>query len=49
VVSGNPLEQGLIPEGSVVRVDFSPRTIHLLPTAPPPATERHRRDLPAAE
>jgi iron(III) transport system ATP-binding protein len=30
VVSSNPLEQHLIPEGSAVSFDVSPRTIHLL-------------------
>jgi iron(III) transport system ATP-binding protein len=34
-VSGNPLEQGLLPEGTAVGVDFSPHTVHLLPAAPP--------------
>ncbi len=34
VVSGNPLEQQLIPEDSTVSFDVSPRTIHLLPAAP---------------
>jgi iron(III) transport system ATP-binding protein len=37
VVSGNPLEEQLIPEGSAVSLDVSPRTIHLL-AADPPAT-----------
>jgi iron(III) transport system ATP-binding protein len=36
VVSGNPLEQELIPEGRAVGFDFSPRTIHLLPETPRP-------------
>ncbi len=31
VVSGNPLEEGLLPEGTPVSIDFSPRTLHLLP------------------
>jgi iron(III) transport system ATP-binding protein len=35
VVSGNPLEQTLIPEGTMVRFDFSPRTVHLLPADSP--------------
>jgi iron(III) transport system ATP-binding protein len=35
VVSGNPLEQELIPEGRAVGFDFSPRTVHLLPAEPP--------------
>jgi iron(III) transport system ATP-binding protein len=35
VVSGNPLAQGLLPEGAVVGIDFSPATVHLLPAAPP--------------
>jgi iron(III) transport system ATP-binding protein len=35
VVSGNPLEQQLIPEGSAVSFDVSPRTIHLLPADSP--------------
>jgi iron(III) transport system ATP-binding protein len=35
VVSGNPLEQQLIPEGSAVSFDVSPRTIHLLSAEPP--------------
>ena len=34
VVRGNPLEEELIQEGSAVRFDFSPRTIHLLPGRP---------------
>jgi len=41
VVSGNPLEQNLIPEGTVVGFDFSPRTIHLLPAAPPAMGANH--------
>jgi ABC-type Fe3+/spermidine/putrescine transport system ATPase subunit len=35
VVSGNPLEQNLIPEGSAVSFDVLPRTIHLLPADSP--------------
>jgi iron(III) transport system ATP-binding protein len=35
VVSGNPLEQSLIPEGAAVGFDFSPRTVHLLPADSP--------------
>jgi iron(III) transport system ATP-binding protein len=31
VVSGNPLEEGLLSEGTPVAIDFSPRTLHLLP------------------
>ncbi len=35
VVSGNPLEQSLIPEGAAVGFDFSPCTVHLLPADSP--------------
>ena len=41
VISGNPLEQNLIPEGAVVGFDFSPRTIHLLLSAPPALGGNH--------
>jgi iron(III) transport system ATP-binding protein len=34
VVGSNPLEQGVLAEGTPVAIDFSPRTLHILPPAP---------------
>jgi iron(III) transport system ATP-binding protein len=39
-VSGNPLEQGLLPEGTRVGVEFAGRTAHLLAAAGPDLSPR---------